>query len=116
MAPCVLEPLFLQHKAVPLGAETVRCWVYLFFPPPHLAEQGGEERHVTPKLVPFRVSVLAVVTNKVETPTCLTASLQDPPVYANTNSTTTDIIHNHSNVYTTNNNHNDDILMILQPS
>ena len=32
--------------------------------------QGGEEQQVTPKIVPFSVSVLAVVTNKVETATC----------------------------------------------
>ena len=30
--------------------------------PPHLAEQGGEEKTVTPRIVPFSVSVLAVVT------------------------------------------------------
>ena len=30
--------------------------------------RGGKQ--VTPKLVPFSVSVLAVVTNKVETPLC----------------------------------------------
>ena len=36
-------------------------------PPPHLGEQGGEEKQVTPTIVPFSVSVTAVVTNKVET-------------------------------------------------
>ena len=33
-----------------------------------MAEQGGEEKQVTPKVVLFSVSVPAVVTNKVETP------------------------------------------------
>ena len=46
------------------------------FHPPHLAEQGGEETRVTPRIVPFSVSVLAVVTHKVETPhACLSLSL-----------------------------------------
>ena len=30
--------------------------------------QGGEEQIITPKIVPFSVSPLAVVTDKVETP------------------------------------------------
>ena len=34
-------------------------------------ETGRVGQKVTPKIVPFSVSVLAVVTNKVETSTCM---------------------------------------------
>ena len=61
------------NEITKLGSEVSFAKRYDFgcnfsFAPSHLNNmvQGGGETKVTPKIVPFSVSVLAVVTNKVE--------------------------------------------------